>query len=119
MRVAYNINDRWAVAAEEYAGFGPLHRFVPVNQQFQEVWAVMDRSRQDSQYRSRGGPGLHRRSRPADIQADAVARSQLTKVNLLGQAGVNFREKRSPRFGWLLKFAYGSCPAVIPVNKFQ
>ncbi|HTY84576.1 MAG TPA: hypothetical protein VMB19_10170 [Silvibacterium sp.] len=26
-RVAYNINDRWTVAAEEYAGFGPLHDF--------------------------------------------------------------------------------------------
>ena len=24
-RVAYNFNDRWAVAAEEYDGFGPLH----------------------------------------------------------------------------------------------
>ncbi|HTR36591.1 MAG TPA: hypothetical protein VMH80_11850 [Bryobacteraceae bacterium] len=41
-RVAYNFNDRWAVAAEEYAGFGPLHEFLPTNQQFQEVWAVFD-----------------------------------------------------------------------------
>jgi hypothetical protein len=32
------------VAAEEYAGFGPLHDFLPVSQQFQEVWAVMDHS---------------------------------------------------------------------------
>lgn len=43
-RVAYNFNDRWAVAAEEYAGFGPLHDFAPVSQQFHEVWAVMDHS---------------------------------------------------------------------------
>ena len=41
-RVAYNLNDHWAVAAEEYAGFGPLRGFLPVSQQFQEVWAVMD-----------------------------------------------------------------------------
>ena len=41
-RVAYNFNDRWAVAAEEYDGFGTLHDFVPVSQQFHEVWAVMD-----------------------------------------------------------------------------
>jgi hypothetical protein len=41
-RVAYNINDRWAVAAEEYAGFGALNDFAPVSQQFHEVWAVMD-----------------------------------------------------------------------------
>jgi hypothetical protein len=42
MRVAYNLNDRWAVAAEEYAGFGPLRDFLPVSQEFHEVWAVMD-----------------------------------------------------------------------------
>ncbi|HTA45361.1 MAG TPA: hypothetical protein VK789_23095 [Bryobacteraceae bacterium] len=41
-RVAYNLNDRWAVAAEEYDGFGTLQTFVPVGQQFHEVWAVMD-----------------------------------------------------------------------------
>jgi hypothetical protein len=41
-RVAYNINDKWAVAAEEYAGLGPLHDFLPMGQQFQEVWAVFD-----------------------------------------------------------------------------
>ena len=41
-RVAYHLNDHWAVAAEEYAGFGPLHQFLPANDQFQEVWAVMD-----------------------------------------------------------------------------
>lgn len=40
-RVAYNVNNRWAVAAEEYDGFGPL-TFVPVSQQFHEVWATMD-----------------------------------------------------------------------------
>lgn len=41
-RVAYNLNDRWAVAAEEYSGFGPLHDFVPTSDQFHEVWAVFD-----------------------------------------------------------------------------
>ncbi|MGH9326774.1 MAG: hypothetical protein ACRD2B_08840 [Terriglobia bacterium] len=41
-RVAYNFNNRWAVAAEEYDGFGPLRHFVPYHQQFHEVWAVMD-----------------------------------------------------------------------------
>jgi len=43
-RVAYNFNDQWALAAEEYAGFGPLRGFVPVSEQFQEVWAVVDHS---------------------------------------------------------------------------
>ena len=41
-RVAYNLNDRWAVAVEEYDGFGPLNQFAPYSQQFHEVWAVMD-----------------------------------------------------------------------------
>ena len=41
-RVAYNLNKDWAVAAEEYAGFGPLNDFAPARDQFQEVWAVFD-----------------------------------------------------------------------------
>lgn len=41
-RVAYNLNDKWIVAVEEYAGFGPLRNFLPRNQQFHETWAVVD-----------------------------------------------------------------------------
>jgi hypothetical protein len=41
-RIAYNLNDRWAVALEEYDGFGRLHDFVPQNQQFHETWATVD-----------------------------------------------------------------------------
>jgi hypothetical protein len=41
-RVAYNINDKWAAAVEEYADFGPLKDVLPVHGQFHEVWAVMD-----------------------------------------------------------------------------
>ena len=41
-RVAYNWNDRWAVAAEEYSDIGPLRHFLPVSDQFHEVWAVVD-----------------------------------------------------------------------------
>jgi len=41
-RVAYNFNDRWALAAEEYDGFGPLHGFLPLAQQFHEVWLTTD-----------------------------------------------------------------------------
>lgn len=43
-RVAYNFNDRWAVAAEEYADLGTLRHFEAVHDQFHEVWAVMDHS---------------------------------------------------------------------------
>jgi hypothetical protein len=41
-RVAYNLNDKWAVAAEEYADFGPLRHFESAHNQFHELWAVMD-----------------------------------------------------------------------------
>jgi hypothetical protein len=41
-RVAYNLNEKWAVAAEEYAGFGTFNDIVPVHDQFQEVWGVFD-----------------------------------------------------------------------------
>jgi len=41
-RLAYNLNDKWAVAVEEYADFGPLRHFEAPNNQFQEIWAVMD-----------------------------------------------------------------------------
>lgn len=41
-RVAYNLNRKWAVAAEQYSDFGPLHDFYATNKQFHEVWAVMD-----------------------------------------------------------------------------
>jgi hypothetical protein len=43
-RVAYNLNEKWAVAAEEYSDDGPLRHFLPLNEQFHEVWAVLDRS---------------------------------------------------------------------------
>jgi len=43
-RVAYNLNDKWALAAEEYADLGPLRHFYTAHDQFHEVWAVMDRS---------------------------------------------------------------------------
>lgn len=41
-RIAYNFNDKWAIAAEEYDGFGTFHEFVPLHDQFHEAWAVMD-----------------------------------------------------------------------------
>lgn len=43
-RVAYNFNQQWAGAVEEYDGFGPLRGFVPHDQQFHETWAVVDRN---------------------------------------------------------------------------
>lgn len=42
-RVALNLSKVWAIAAEEYADFGPLHAFLPGGQQSQQLWAVVDR----------------------------------------------------------------------------
>jgi hypothetical protein len=41
-RLAYNLSENWAIAAEEYADFGPFRHFDPVSDQFHEVWAVFD-----------------------------------------------------------------------------
>ncbi|HVB58833.1 MAG TPA: hypothetical protein VNE63_20705 [Candidatus Acidoferrales bacterium] len=41
-RAAYNVNDKWAVAFEEYDGFGTFSQTAPLHDQFHEVWAVMD-----------------------------------------------------------------------------
>jgi hypothetical protein len=43
-RLAYNVNDKWALAIEEYADLGPLRHFRALNNQFHEIWAVMDRN---------------------------------------------------------------------------
>jgi hypothetical protein len=41
-RIAYNINGAWAVAAEEYSDWGTFRHILPLNEEFHEVWAVMD-----------------------------------------------------------------------------
>lgn len=41
-RVAYNVNDEWAAAFEEYDGFGTFKQIERLHDQFHEVWAVMD-----------------------------------------------------------------------------
>jgi hypothetical protein len=43
-RVAYNFNEKWAAAVEEYSDDGPLRKFLPLHDEFHEVWAVMDRN---------------------------------------------------------------------------
>jgi hypothetical protein len=42
-RLAYNVNGKWAVAVEEYADTGPLRHVASLHNQFQQVWAVIDR----------------------------------------------------------------------------
>jgi hypothetical protein len=42
-RAAYNFNEKWAFAAEEYADLGPLRDLKPLREQSHQIWAVMDR----------------------------------------------------------------------------
>jgi hypothetical protein len=44
MRVAYNLNDKTAIAVEEYADFGPVNGFLPMSDQAHQVFAVWDQS---------------------------------------------------------------------------
>jgi hypothetical protein len=41
-RLAYNLSPKWAVAAEEYADCGAIHKFNPVNDQAHQLYAVVD-----------------------------------------------------------------------------
>ena len=43
IRVAYNLSDKWAVAAEEYADYGQFRQIHSASDQFHQIWAVMDR----------------------------------------------------------------------------
>jgi len=42
VRIAYNLSSVWAVAAEEYDDFGPLHQFSASPQQFHQVFGVVN-----------------------------------------------------------------------------
>jgi hypothetical protein len=41
-RVAYNLNEDWAVSVEEYAGFGSVDNVLPKQNEFHEIWAVVN-----------------------------------------------------------------------------
>ena len=44
VRVAYNFSPMWAIAAEEYADFGPLRGFYSVSDQSHQLYGVVDYS---------------------------------------------------------------------------
>ena len=44
MRVAYNLDNGWAIAAEHYADFGPLRHFYSAHDQAHQLFAVFDHS---------------------------------------------------------------------------
>ena len=42
MRVAYNLSPAWAIAAEQYADFGPIRHFYSSGSQGQQLYGVVD-----------------------------------------------------------------------------
>jgi hypothetical protein len=42
VRIADNLSPTWAIAAEEYADFGPLHHFAGAGDQVHQLYAVVD-----------------------------------------------------------------------------
>jgi len=57
-RLAYNFNDKWAVAVEEYAEVGPLRMFYPGNEQSHQVWGVFDHATKFANIEAGVGIGL-------------------------------------------------------------
>lgn len=43
-RIAYNVNDKWAVAVEEYADYGPFREFASAVEQGHQIYAVVNHS---------------------------------------------------------------------------
>ena len=41
-RVAYNFNERWAAAVEEYADFGPVKGFLPWSEQSHQLYGIVN-----------------------------------------------------------------------------
>ena len=82
-RIAYNVNDKWAVAVEEYSDDGPLRHFLPVQRSVPRGLGRHGSRQQDPEYRNRHRFWRDRRGRQIDVEADAVARSQLNSRHIL------------------------------------
>ena len=59
MRLAFNVSKETAVAIEEYADYGPIHGFVPVGQQYHQVYGVIDRETRSFDIEAGIGVGLN------------------------------------------------------------
>lgn len=57
-RIAYNLNNTWDVAAEEYDGFGRFSSFANLHNQFHEVWGAFDRNGKTWSIEAGAGLGL-------------------------------------------------------------
>ena len=58
-RVAYNVNEKWAVAVEHYADFGKLRDILPIGEQFHQIWGVFDHGTKYGDFEAGIGFGLN------------------------------------------------------------
>lgn len=58
VRLAYNVSKTWAVAAEVYSDYGVLKHFLPLEQQSQQVFGVVDYKSEDFNIETGVGFGL-------------------------------------------------------------
>ncbi len=79
-RIAYNVNDKWAIALEEYDGFGPLRHFVAAHDQTHEIWGVFDHS-----------SGFHGISMEAGVGVGVTAGSDKLTLKLMLTRDLNPR----------------------------
>ncbi len=58
MRIAYNFSDKWAVAAEEYADYGPFLRRSPTGDQSHMIFGVVNHAMKFLEIEAGVGVGL-------------------------------------------------------------
>jgi hypothetical protein len=57
-RIAYNVSDKWAVSAEEYADYGPLRRLYGVSDQAHMLYGVVNHTMKFLEIEAGAGIGL-------------------------------------------------------------
>jgi hypothetical protein len=57
-RIAYNFNEKWALAAEEYGDFGQFHDLSSASNQSHQLYAVVDHTMKAFEFEAGIGFGL-------------------------------------------------------------
>ena len=79
MRIAYNFNDKWALAAEEYADYGPLHDLAGASEQAHMLYGVVNHTMKFFGHRGRRWGRPHVGDRQGHDEAPGHQRSELSQ----------------------------------------